>query len=134
MQETTLLEQLRTLLKHKKSNKYYAEKLGISLQMLEELKNDVKELREDVEDMDASYEAYDTGDIKLSVTSDEAMTIEELMDFHKIDPNKYKIGHYWSIFKSGKFRSSLNASLKTPKDYSPEDFSKFLLSYKPQLP
>ena len=57
----------------------------------------------------------------------------ELAKLHKINLDKYKISNYWTKQKSsGKFTSSVFATLKQPKDYTPEDFAKFLEDYVPR--
>lgn len=57
----------------------------------------------------------------------------ELAELHRVDLTKYKISNYYSKLKSnGKFTSTVLATLKKPQDYSPEDFTKFLETYKPQ--
>jgi len=46
---------------------------------------------------------------------------------------KYKISNYWTKQKpNGNFFSSVFATLKQPKDYTPEDFANFLENYTPK--
>lgn len=134
MNSPNLLSQLEQLLVRKKSKSYYAEKLGITVEEVEDL---LAELREkDVEDV----ENYSTR-VNVENGSWES-TIEvgfepkddlELARLHKIDLTKYKISNYWTKLKSnGKFTSSVFATLRQPDDYTPEDFAKFLETYKPQ--
>jgi hypothetical protein len=132
----SLLHRLEELLTRKKSKKFYAEKLGISEFEVSEL---MKELREkDTETVSTNY----TGERKVNV---EKGTIEstiisdfdpkddlELAQLHKINLDKYVITNYWSkMLPSGKFTSSIFSKRKEAKDYSPEDFAKFLENYKP---
>jgi len=145
MEENNMLEQLKALLKRKKGKAYYASKLNISEKQVEELMKEAK--GEFLKDLDGKatvvynengyYEwkyLAEEGGIDATVTANRALSIEELVEFHKIDINKYKIGNYWSIYKNGKFHSSVHASLKKPQDYSPEDFAKFLETYNPVFP
>lgn len=144
VQNTHLLLQLENMLGWKKSRKFYAEKLGISEKEVEDLLTEIK--NRDVVRNDAEVGAYisaleekvvevnnEKGTLKSSIELDfEPKTDNELAKLHKIDLNKYKISSYWSKLKSnGKFTSSVFATLKQPKDYTAEDFAKFLEKYKP---
>ena len=65
-------------------------------------------------------------------TSFEPKDDVELAKLHKINLDRYKISNYWTKQKpNGKFTSSVFATLKQPKDYTPEDFAKFLENYVP---
>lgn len=140
-----LLEQLEQMLHWKKSRKFYAEKLGVAEEVIDEL---LKELRtkDKVRD-DAEVGDYITilEELIVKVNNDKGTlesTIEttfepkddlELAKLHKINLDKYKISNYWTKQKSnGKFTSSVFATLRKPKDYTAEDFSKFLESYTPK--
>jgi hypothetical protein len=139
-----LLQQLEQMLCWKKSKKVYAEKLGVTEEMVDEL---LKELRnkERVRD-DAEVAHYiDVLEEMVVKVNNEKGTMEsvietsfepkddvELARLHKINLDKYKISNYWTKQKSnGKFTSSVFATLKQSKDYSPEDFAKFLETYVP---
>ena len=137
-----MLSRLEALLKHKKSKKYYAEKLGISEIEVDEL---LKELREkDDEGTDdlihGATETYGTttkvnvekGTLESTIVLDfEPKNDLELAELHKINLDKYIITNYWTkLLPNGKFTSSIFCKIKTAKDYSPEDFSKFLENYK----
>jgi len=130
------LESLKGMLGWKKSKSLYATKLGVTLNelegLLEELRN--QEKHETLEELDQFERKVNVekGIIESDVIVDfEPKTIEELAKLHKIDLNKYKISTYWSKLKSnGKFTSSVLASLKRPTDYTLEDFTKFLKDYK----
>lgn len=140
-----LLSQLEQMLGWKKSKKVYAEKLGVSEEVVDEM---LKELRnkERVRD-DAEIAHYidvleemvvkvnnDKGTLESTIeTSFEPKDDIELAKLHKINLDKYKISNYWTKQKpNGKFTSSVFATLKQPKDYSPEDFAKFLENYQPR--
>jgi hypothetical protein len=141
----SLLSQLEQMLHWKKSKKVYAEKLGVSEEVVDEL---LKELRnkDRVRD-DAEVAHYidvleemvvkvnnEKGTLESTVeTSFEPKDDVELAKLHKINLDKYKISNYWTKQKpNGKFTSSVFATLKQPKDYTPEDFAKFLENYEPK--
>lgn len=145
VQNMHLLSQLENMLSWKKSRKFYAEKLRISEKEVEDLLAEIR--NRDVARNEAEVGTYigaleerilevnnDKGTLKSSIEIDfEPKSDEELAKLHKIDLNKYKISNYWSKMKSnGKFTSSVFATLKQPKDYTPEDFAKFLETYKPE--
>jgi hypothetical protein len=132
----SLLHRLEELLSQKKSKKFYAEKLGISEFEVNEL---MKELREkDTETVLTNYTGerkvnVERGTIESTIVTDfEPKDDIELAKLHKINLDKYVITNYWSkMLPSGKFTSSVFSKKKEAKDYSPEDFAKFLENYKP---
>jgi len=129
-----LLNQLKDMLRWKKSKSYYAKSLGISVFEVDQL---LKQLSED-----KRFEPSSNKTIKVDV---EKGTLEsvimcdyepkddiELAALHKIDLEKYIITNYWSkLLPTGKFTSSVFSKRRGPKDYNPEDFAKFLENYKP---
>lgn len=142
-----LLAQLQQLLSHKKSKKYYSEKLKITEEYLEELLKELK-LQEKEEFKELENLGYckdckpgdeikkvnlEKGTLESTIEVDfEPKSDTELAKLHKVDLNKYKISTYWSKLKSnGKFTSSVFATLKKPVDYTPEDFTKFLSTWEP---
>jgi len=135
-----LLKELQSLLHHKKSNQYYAEKLGITEQEVESLRKELKEQRKNLSQEELTFSSELTKEInndKGTLKSTTECSFEpkddiELAKLHKINLKKYKISNYWTKQKpNGSFISSVFATLKQPKDYSPEDFAKFLENYKP---
>lgn len=141
MYNETLLERLQKLLTHKKSKKFYAEKLGISEQDVQELLNELKKENREAVENQAEAAAYisileenlERGELKSVIETDYApKSVEELYTLHKIDKLRYKITNYWSKLKSnGKFTSSVFATAKKPSNYTPEDFAIFLQDYVP---
>lgn len=134
----SLLGQLQELLTRKKSKKFYAERLGISEFEVNEL---LKELREKDNYQNVEVKNYteerkvnvERGTIESTIVSDfDPKDDLELAQLHKINLDKYVITNYWSkMLPSGKFTSSIFSKRKEAKDYSPEDFAKFLENYKP---
>ena len=131
----SLLCQLEELLTQKKSKKFYAEKLGISEYEVNELMRELKEkdtepTRNYTEERKVNVER---GTIESTIVTDhEPKDDLELAKLHKINLDKYIITNYWSkMLPSGKFTSSVFSKLKQAKDYSPEDFARFLENYKP---
>lgn len=134
-----MLEQLKDLLKHKKSNSYYAEKLGTTEEEIKKMKKQIKKVVDNEQVIENFAEVVkkvnnEKGTLESSVeTTYEPKNDIELAELHKIDLTKYKISTYWSKLKSnGKFTSSVLASLKKPQDYTAEDFAKFLEKYEPK--
>jgi len=131
-----MLNKLQQLLKQKKSIAFYAQKLNTTTEtiydLLKELRNKDKE--EDSETQQSKEVNIEKGTVRSSVeVSFEPTDIDQLYKLHKVDKNTYKITNYWSKLKAnGKFTSSVLASLKKSKDYTPEDFAKFLKNYKPK--
>ena len=134
-----LLYQLEELLTQKKSKKFYAERLGISEFEVNELMKELKEKdNEQPTDLTRNYTEerkvnVEKGTVESTIVTDyEPKDDIELAKLHKINLDKYIITNYWSkMLPSGKFTSSVFSKLKQAKDYSPEDFAKFLQNYKP---
>lgn len=129
-----LLDRYKQLLKQKKSNNFYAEKLGVTLETVYELKNQLKEVEEPDKQEVTTKVDVDKGTLQSTrETTFDPQTVEELAKLHKIDLSRYKISNYWSKLKSnGKFTSSVFATLKKSSEYTPEDFAKFLKNYEPK--
>jgi len=140
-----LLNQLQQMLHWKKSRKFYADKLGISESDLDELMKEIKN-KEDVRNEAESGNYISALEELVVKVNNEKGTMEstiessfepkddvELAKLHKINLEKYKISNYWTKQKpNGKFFSSVFATLRQPKDYTPEDFAKFLENYTPK--
>lgn len=134
-----MLEELKQLLKHKKSNSYYAEKLGITEEEVKKLKKQITKVIDNEGVIKNFSECVkkvnnEKGTLESSVESSfEPKNDVELAELHKIDLDKYKISTYWSKLKpNGHFTSSVLASLKKPEDYTAKDFAKFLETYEPK--
>ena len=124
----------------------YAEKLGVTEDVIDELLKELKN-KERVRDEAETAHYIDVLEEMIVKVNNEKGTLEstietnfepkddiELARLHKINLDKYKISNYWTKQKqSGKFTSSVFATLKQPKDYTPEDFAKFLESYQPKV-
>ncbi len=140
-----LLIQLKSMLAWKKSKKFYAEKLQITEDEVNELIKDIKKENKDsaetfIKDAGKLSEEVEfikkvnneKGTLESTVTLDfEPKNEVDLAALHKIDLTKYIITNYWSkLLPSGKFTSSVFSKRKQPKDYTPEDFKQFLENYK----
>ena len=138
---SSLVSDLIQLLRWKKSKSFYAKKLGVSEKEVEELMKEVRSQQDAevgnyisaLEDMVVKVN-NEKGTIDSTIeTTFEPKNDLELAKLHKINLDKYKISNYWTKQKSnGKFTSSVFATLKQSKDYSPEDFAKFLENYTPK--
>lgn len=138
-QNDDILEKLQQLLKHKKSNLYYADRLGVPVEEIEELRKGLKTHGSYYSVVDPDYKvpsfvttstSFDTrvneekGTRESTIECDyEPKAIEDLAKLHKIDLTRYKISTYWSKLKSnGKFTSSVLASLIKEEEKEKEDF------------
>ena len=141
----SLLNQLKELLTRKRSEEWYAEKLNVTVNEVKELKKELKGKKYDDSNkfLDGATNSKqieeavrkvsnEQGTIESTITLDfEPKSDIELAQLHKIDLEKYIITNYWSkVLPSGKFTSSIFSKRKGPKDYTPDDFSKFLENYK----
>lgn len=140
--QNSLLYQLEQMLHWKKSRGFYAKKLNVTEEEIDELMRELR--KKDAVRNEAETAAYidaleervievnnEKGTLKSTVNCDfEPKSDEELAKLHKINTLRYKISNYWSKVKgNGKFTSSVFATLRKPTDYTAEDFAKFLESY-----
>lgn len=135
-----MLSRLQALLRHKKSKTFYAGRLGITENEVDELLKELRERDQETNDPLKIPLLYES----VRKTSNEKGTIEstlvvdfepkddvELAALHKINLDKYIIVNYWSkLLPNGKFTSSIFSKRKEAKDYTAEDFAKFLVDYK----
>ena len=136
-----MLSRLEVLLRLKRSKSFYAERLGITEQEVDEL---LKELRERDQEPNNTLKTTASNYDTVRKVNNERGTIEsvlildfepkddlELAKLHKINLDKYVITNYWSkLLPNGKFTSSVFSKKKEAKDYTAEDFAKFLVNYK----
>jgi hypothetical protein len=135
-----MLSRLEALLRMKKSKSFYAERLRITENEVDEL---LKEIRERDQDLNDTLKTpllcesvrkvnNEKGTIESTLILDfEPKDDIELAALHKINLDKYIITNYWSkLVPSGKFASSVFSKRKEAKDYTAEDFAKFLVDYK----
>ncbi len=137
----SLVSDLVQILHWKKSRSFYAKKLGVSEKEIDVLMKEIK----NQQDVEVGNYITALEDLVVKVNNEKGTlesTIEtdfepkddiELAKLHKINLDKYKISNYWTKQKSsGKFTSSVFATLRQPKDYTVEDFAKFLENYTPK--
>ena len=135
-----LLSRLKELLRRKQSKSFYAYRLGITENEVDELLKEIKESDEGPNDTLKAPLLCES----IRKTNNEKGTIEstiivdfepkddiELAALHKINLDKYIIVNYWSkLLPNGKFTSSVFSKKKEAKDYTAEDFAKFLVDYE----
>jgi hypothetical protein len=124
------------MLKWKKSRYFYAKKLGVSEKEIGKLIRQAKELQK-VKQISLRKETRKEDLVKGTIESIKTVKFEpsshqELAIIHNVDLEKFIITNYWSKLQpNGDFTSSIFCRRKQSKDYSLEDFAKFLKGYKP---
>lgn len=138
-----LIEQLKRLLSQKKSKDFYARKLGITLEELNDLLKVTKgnsgrvsedelysflKIEEDVEKEEA--------EITINV-KEQIRTLEELIEKCKIDTKLWNIDRYvqniWGSPSNPSWQVKAWLSKKTPVDNFQKIFIDFLKTYKPSV-
>jgi len=90
------LYKLQELLKQKKSKAFYAEKLGVTIEHVQELLKELKGAHIELVDESQKKVNNDKGTLESTVeVSYEPKNDLELAKLHKIDLSKYKIYSYW---------------------------------------
>lgn len=134
-EEIELITKLSKLLKLKRSSKVYAEKLGVKDSEIKPLIKKARMLQKvsSVGNKNESRkENFEKGTIEsVKTIKFEPSSHKELAEIHNVDLKKFTITNYWSKLQpNGDFTSSIFCKRKQAKDYSIEDFSKFLKGYK----
>jgi len=142
MSDKAMLYRLEKLLKWKKSKEFYAEKLKITEEQVEEL---LKELRsKNYVFVEPHKEKETPPNIGIKKVNEEKGTIEsvisityeprdhqELAKLHNVDLTKFTITNYWTKLQpNGDFTSSLFCRRKNPEEYTEEDFLRVLDNYE----
>jgi hypothetical protein len=145
----TQLEQLQQMLHWKKSKKYYAEKLGITEDEIDELLTDIR--KRDIIETEAELGNYiadledqvvkfledvskGTGEIVLN-TKDEIKSLDELIEKCKIDTDKWEITkyvqNYWGNGETPHWQVKAWLGKKTAEQLFQDSFVDFLGTYEP---
>jgi DNA-binding transcriptional MerR regulator len=133
MPEQTKLEQLRSLLKQKRSSQFYAEKLGITRSEVQELLEELREKSQQAyEEADsAAYTAELENRIAELIEDKEEGTLEvkgasetEIKDLPtfltegKVDLSLWEVSRFWQMYRNGKWRFSVLLKRKDESSYS----------------
>lgn len=139
-----LLEQLQKMLNWKKSKKFYAEKLGISEDEVNELLKEARGVEENVGDYIAELEesvikfeediVKGTGEIVFNCP-EEIKSLDELVKKCKIDTDKWEITkyvqNYWGNSKSPHWQVKAWMTVKNEASKFQDEFVNFLKTYTP---
>jgi len=132
MSKKQQLEQLSKMLKWKKGNKFYADKLKISEKEVEGL---LKELNGDDEEPDVGESTFthnlEKNEIKVSKIWQQSPTPEEVINEHKIDSTKWKMSQFWIKQTLKGYLTSAAFVPRKSSDLSVSDFKEILKSVKP---
>lgn len=129
-----LLVALKNLLPMKKGKEYYAKRLNITLDevnnLFKQLNKNTKSLKTKVFKEVSIKVNNDKGTIESTLTLDYLpKNEEELAKLHKIDLNNYKINYWSKLLPNGKFTSSVQAVRRKQEDLDAEDFLKILQNF-----
>ena len=139
-----LLNQLRQIIHMKKSVDFYAKRLGVSIEMIELLK---RELRERVmtdpsqvstDQIVKCEEDIDNGTKEIVYNiSEEIRSLDDLIEKCNIDVTKWDVSkyvqNYWGNSKSPHWQVKAWISRKKEDQLFQENFIKFLSNYKPSV-
>jgi hypothetical protein len=145
----SLLQQLQQMLHWKKSKKFYAEKLGITENEIEELLNGMKTKEQAEDDAEIGNYISDLEDLVVKFTEDvvkgtgevvanvkeEIKSLEDLIEKCNIDTEKWEVTKYVQNFwgNSGQPHWQVKAWLgkKSTEQVFQDSFVDFLSSYEP---
>lgn len=134
MSKNRTLQALEQLLKQKKSNQFYAEKLGISEAEVRDLKRQLYEERKDKSEAETSTINHniDKGTLEVNAYYKEPPTPEQIIEDYKIDNSKWKLSNFWSKACPKGWLVSAYFSQKPQEEKVGQEFMEFLKNYKPQ--
>lgn len=127
-----MLEKLRDLLKQKKSKQFYADKLGITIQEVEELLQELKTSTDELT-IETNYKHnIDAGTFQVDAFYKNPPTPEEVIRDHKIDLKKFKLSAYYSKQKSKGWQvTALFKNIEIAETGVQDFLSKYKTTYKP---
>ena len=146
-----LLEQLQQMLNWKKSKKFYADKLGITEeeinQLLKELRsssiNDEAEASNYINALEEAIVRFEedlvkgTGEVVLR-SQEEIRSLDELIEKCKIDTDKWEIAkyvqNYWGNGENPHWQVKAWLSKKAAHQVFQDEFTSFLKEYQPASP
>ena len=126
----SLFEKIKLSLKWKKSSDYCAEKLDLTVEEYDRLKDIVK--AEQLMGSGTSYEYnLEKGEARLeTISSSEPKSPEEIIDILNIDITQWKLSSYWNKQMGDHWRVS--AMVTRLKDNEIENVDELLRSFKPK--
>lgn len=162
-----LLDQFKQLKKQKKSNVFYAEKLGVPIEVVYELQKKLKDKGSEEPEIEEKGEDKQTKEYKADGTASfeykgnkSISSLEDAIKFFNIDTkvwdverwicNSWDMGSKWrkqdlswnegvmngTAVRKNKFLTNTNYQvkvwLKKKQGFSPEAFTEFLKTYKPE--
>jgi len=133
--QDSLLNSLQQLLKQKQSKAWYANKLSITIQKVEEL---LKELKNQEISLETTkfQEDIKKGEAELTFKSQEEIhDLDELIKAAKIDTGKWQIDkyvqNYWGNGENPHWQVKAWLSKKKAPEYGLKEFTDFLKEFKP---
>lgn len=145
----SLLDQLQSLLSWKKSKKFYAEKLGITENEIEELLKELRSREKAEEDAEVGVYISELEDVIISFVEDiskgtgqvtanlseEVKSLEELVEKCKIDTEKWEITKYvqnfWGNAEQPHWQVKAWLGKKSNEQVFQDSFVDFLNTYEP---
>lgn len=118
-------DQLIKLLSRKQSREYYAKRLNISVELVNEWIDEIRKKSSSVE----IENNLTKGEMKVSSYWEYAPTADEIIRKHNLGDD-YILSQYWSKEASGGYRVSANFKKVLKQEKNLNDFQKFLDSYK----
>ena len=127
----SLLEKIKASFKWKKTSEYCADKLDITIDDYEKLRDYVKS-RELLENTSSSYEYnLEKGEAKMeAITASEPKSPEEIIDILNIDITQWKLSSYWNKQMGDHWRVS--AMVTRLKDNEVDNVAELLKGFKPK--
>lgn len=152
IENQSLIERLQKLLAHKRSKKYYAERLGITTEevakLLEQIKkgiiaaNNEPEVANYIATLEANVLKFDedisTGSAEITAKlPNQIKSLEELIEKCGIDTSIWNIDryvqNYWGSNKDPHWQAKAWLTKKAKGDDFQKEFIQFLKNYKPKI-
>ena len=127
----SLFEKIKASFKWKKTSDYCAEKLDMTIEDYDKLKNIVKS-QELLDNSTTSYEYnLEKGEAKMeTISASEPKTPEEIIDILNIDTTQWKLSSYWNKQMGDHWRVS--AMVTRLKDNEVDNVAELLKGFKPK--
>lgn len=129
-----LVEDLKSLLRHKKSKDFYAQRLNVTRDiidsLLQEIRGEQSFQTNEVEEGTFKKFNFDKGSYEITTYYDHEPTPEEVIRDHKINTKEYKLSGYWSKAKEKGWHVSANFTKLQGEENVAMNYLKVLENYK----
>lgn len=126
--QNSVVKKLESLLNHKKSKSFYAKRLGISLEEVDDLLAQIR--GRNIDNSSIKYD-YNKGTVDITCYYETPPTPEKIIKDHSIDTTQYKLSGFWSKQKGKGWQVSAYFTKLPEQEKRNKELVEFLKTYSP---